>query len=136
MAVITPFASQGEALVIDCVSEICSDLAESLYWDAAVERLYWIDAWRTCVYAFDPATRQTYCADLTATLDGLPIGSIARDDGEGMIGGIKNGFYRLNLKEGSAQLMASVETDRPSTNRLNDGKCDRARPVLVCLSEH
>lgn len=111
---------------IDRISEIGSDLAESLYWDAAVGRLYWIDAWKTRVYAFDPATRQTHCADLSAALAGLPIGSIARDDREGMIGGIKSGFYRLNLKEDSAQLLATVESDRPSTNRLNDGKCDRA----------
>ena len=111
---------------IERVSEIGSDLAESLYWDAPAQRLYWIDAWRCRVHAFDPATRQTHCVDLTTALGGLPIGSIACNDGDGMIGGIKNGFYRLNLEQSSAQLLAAVEADRPSANRLNDGKCDRA----------
>jgi sugar lactone lactonase YvrE len=113
-------------LDIERVSDVGSDLAESLYWDAPAQRLYWIDAWRSRVHAFDPATRQARCVDLTTALGGQPIGSIARDDGAGMIGGIKNGFYRLNLDQGSAQLLAAVEADRPSTNRLNDGKCDRA----------
>lgn len=114
------------ALDIDCVSDTGSDLAESLYWDAAVGRLYWIDAWKSRIYAFDPATRRTTCADMADVLSGLPIGSIARYQGDGMIGGIKGGFYRLDLEGRSAHLIAAVESDRPPTNRLNDGKCDRA----------
>ncbi|MEK7750300.1 MAG: SMP-30/gluconolactonase/LRE family protein [Acidobacteriota bacterium] len=110
---------------IVCVSSASNDLGESLYWDFAGERLYWIDAWRTKVYAFDPATMETRCTDLTSALAGLPIGSIACHGAGGMIGGVRGGFYHLDLDGGSASLIAAVESDRPSANRLNDGKCDR-----------
>lgn len=111
---------------IVCVSCIANDLGESLYWDAEARRLYWIDAWKTRVYAFDPATGETCCTDLTDALAGRPIGSIARRDGGGMVGGIRGGFHELDLEAGTARLIAAVESDAPATNRLNDGKCDRA----------
>lgn len=111
---------------IVCVSDVANDLGESLCWDVEADRLYWIDAWKTRIYAFDPATGETCCTDLTAALAGLPIGSIARREGGGMIGGIRGGFYDLDLEAGRARLVAAVESDRPATNRLNDGKCDRA----------
>jgi sugar lactone lactonase YvrE len=108
------------------VSSNANDLGESLYWDAERKRLYWIDAWKSRVFVLDPATGETHGTDLTAALGGLPIGSIACDVRGGLIGGIKGGFYRLDLAKGSANLIAAVEADRPATNRLNDGKCDRA----------
>lgn len=111
---------------VACISCVANDLGESPYWDVEVKRLYWIDAWQTKVYAFDPATRETRQTDLTSALAGLPIGSIAGHAAGGMIAGIKGGFYRLDLEAGGASLIAAVESDRPATNRLNDGKCDRA----------
>lgn len=111
---------------IVCISSDSSDLGESLFWDADAKRLYWIDAWQARVFAFDPATSETRITDLSAALGGLPIGSIARDDAGGLISGVKGGFYHLDLGEARAQLIAAVESDRPATNRLNDGKCDRA----------
>ena len=111
---------------IVCISRYANDLGESLYWDAEAQRLYWIDAWKSRIHTYDPTTGETRCTDLAFALGGLPIGSIAcRRDG-GMIGGIKNGFYRLDLDGCRAELIAAVEADRPATNRLNDGKCDRA----------
>lgn len=111
---------------VACISSLADDLGESPYWDVEGRRLYWIDAWRTKVHAFDPATRATRQTDFTSALAGRPIGSIARHAGGGMIAGIKGGFYRLDLDAGSASLIAAVESDRPAGNRLNDGKCDRA----------
>lgn len=111
---------------IVCISSGSSDLGESLFWDADAKRLYWIDAWRTRVFAFDPATSETRITDLSTALAGLPIGAIARHEAGGMISGVKGGFYHLDLGGCSARLIAAVEADRPATNRLNDGKCDRA----------
>lgn len=108
------------------MSSIANDLGESPHWDAEAGHLYWIDAWKTQVFAFDPATSETRCTDFTSALGGLPIGSIARHADGGMISGIRGGFYRLDLDQRSASLIAAVESDRPPTNRLNDGKCDRA----------
>jgi sugar lactone lactonase YvrE len=113
-------------LDIACVSSAANDLGESPCWDAAAKRLYWIDAWRSQVHALDPATGETRCIDLASALGGLPIGSIGRHAGGGMIAGVKGGFWRLDPERSAAQPIAAVEADRPSTNRLNDGKCDRA----------
>ncbi len=113
-------------LNIACVSSVASDLGESPYWDPDARRLHWIDAWRTEIHSLDPATGETHRSDFAPALSGLPIGSIAPHAGGGMISGVKGGFHHLDPARGSARLIAAVETDRPATNRLNDGKCDRA----------
>jgi L-arabinonolactonase len=120
-------ASMLDPIVVDvvCVTAIANDLGESPCWDAEAKRLYWIDAWRTKVHVLDPATNETRSIDLSSALAGRPIGSIACHAAGGMISGVKGGFYRLDLDTSSARLISTVESGRPSTNRLNDGKCDR-----------
>jgi L-arabinonolactonase len=113
-------------LNVACIASMPNDLGESPCWDADVSRLHWIDAWRTQVYSFDPSTGEICKTDLTGALEGRPIGSIACHAAGGMISGVKGGFYHLDLDRRSATVIAAAETDRPSTNRLNDGKCDRA----------
>jgi len=113
-------------LDIVCISRSANDLGESPHWDAEAQRLYWIDAWKSTVHVLDPAQDVTHSIDLTTPLGGLPIGSIACRARGGLIGAIKGGFYRIDLEACSAQLITAAEADRPSTNRLNDGKCDRA----------
>lgn len=113
-------------LDIACVSSAADDLGKSPYWDVEAQRLYWIDAWRSRIHALDPATGATRCMDLASALAGLPIGSIGRHAAGGMIAGVKGGFYHLDPECGTARLVAAVERERPATNRLNDGKCDRA----------
>jgi L-arabinonolactonase len=113
-------------LDVVCITSVSCDLGESLYWDAEARCLRWIDAWTARVFSFDPTTWETRCVELTKALDGRPIGSVAgRTDG-GLIAGVKGGFYRLDLETIRTELIAAVEADRPPTNRLNDGKCDRA----------
>lgn len=111
---------------IACVSSVAADLGESPCWDVAKRRLYWIDAWRSRIHALDPATGEARCMELGAALGGLPIGSIGRHAGGGMVAGVKGGFWHLDPERGTARPIAAVEADRPATNRLNDGKCDRA----------
>jgi sugar lactone lactonase YvrE len=109
-----------------CITDARNDLGESLHWDAEGRILYWIDAWKAIVHAYEPATGAFRQTDFAAALGGRPIGSIACRDGGGLIAGVKGGFYELDPKTGAARLVAEVEADRPATNRLNDGKCDRA----------
>jgi sugar lactone lactonase YvrE len=109
-----------------CISPARNELGESLYWDTGAEVLYWIDAWKAVVHAYEPATGDMRQTDFAAALGGRPIGSIARREGGGMISGVRGGFYQLDLETGEARLIAEAETDRPAANRLNDGKCDRA----------
>ncbi len=111
---------------ITCISSTANDLGESLHWDAGALRLNWIDAWKSTVYTFDPSTGEVRVSDLAAALAGRPIGSIAPHAAGGMISGVRGGFYHLDLDRGTARLLATIESDRPATNRLNDGKCDRA----------
>ncbi len=103
-----------------------NDLGESLYWDAAARRLHWIDAWKAHVHSYDPVTGAVEVCDFSTALGGLPIGSIASHARGGMIAGVRGGFYRFDLDAARAEPIAAVEADRPATNRLNDGKCDRA----------
>lgn len=111
---------------ISTLPSITNDLGESLYWDAGDRRLYWIDAWKAQVHAYDPVTGDIDIRDFAQALGGAPIGSIARHADGGLIAAVRGGFHRLDLDTASAALMAPAETDRPATNRLNDGKCDRA----------
>ena len=115
---------------IACVSSSANDLGELPFWDIGTKRLYWIDAWRSEVHALDPATGETRSVDFGPALAGLPIGSIGRHAGGGLIAGVKGGFWHLDPEcstgQGAARPVAAVEADRPATNRLNDGKCDRA----------
>lgn len=113
-------------LDIACVSSAANDLGESPYWDVDAGRLYWIDAWRSQIHALEPTTGELRCMDLASALAGLPIGSIGRHAAGGMIAGVKGGFWHLDPESGTARPIATVEADRPATNRLNDGKCDRA----------
>jgi sugar lactone lactonase YvrE len=108
------------------IAPIRHDLGESLHWDARAGILYWIDAWKAAVHAYEPATGDTRQTDFASALGGRPIGSIACRESGGMISGVRGGFYHLDLETGAARLVAEVETGRPATNRLNDGKCDRA----------
>lgn len=111
---------------ISALPSIANDLGESLYWDAATRRLHWIDAWKAHVHSYDPASATVGVCDFSQALAGLPIGSIACHARGGMIAGVRGGFYRLDLEGARAERIAAVEADRPATNRLNDGKCDRA----------
>lgn len=116
----------GLTLDIHPASPVAADLGESLTWDAASARLHWIDAWASTVHATDPETGVTVSTDFSAALSGQPIGSIAAHGAGGLVAGVRGGFWHLDPDTGAARILAAVETDRPATNRLNDGKCDRA----------
>jgi L-arabinonolactonase len=125
-AVTPPSASAQAGLEILRVSAVASDLAESLFWDHAAERLRWIDAWACTIHSCDTATLSSTSVDLTRALRGAPIGSIAARGAGGMVAGVRGGFHLIEPTTQAAHLLAAVEQDRPATNRLNDGKCDRA----------
>nr|WP_246735960.1 SMP-30/gluconolactonase/LRE family protein [Agrobacterium sp. a22-2] len=102
------------------------DLAESLFWDPAAQRLVWIDAWRSCCFSLDTLTNDLARTDYASAIHGRPIGSVAKHGRGGLVSGIRGGFYHLGPENTQAKLLCEAEQDRPATNRLNDGKCDRA----------
>ena len=73
------------------MSSAANDLGESPYWDVDARRLYWIDAWRTQVYALDPATGETRASSSGGAR--RPADRLDRPSrGGGMIAGVKGGF--------------------------------------------
>ncbi len=111
---------------VDRVSSTACELGESPLWDRRTARLLWIDAWRGHVHSFDPTSRETAPTDFGPALGGRPIGAIGPHAAGGLVASAKGGFYHLDTERGTARLIAEAETGRPATNRLNDGKCDRA----------
>ena len=57
------------------IAPIRHDLGESLHWDARAGILYWIDAWKAAVHAYEPVTGDTRQTDFASALGGRPIGS-------------------------------------------------------------
>jgi sugar lactone lactonase YvrE len=109
-----------------CIGPVANDLGESLCWDHEAKVLHWIDAWKSVVHTYDPAGGAFRQTSFSEALAGRPIGSIACGHNGDMVGGVRGGFYRFDLATGEVQLLAPAEAGRPATNRLNDGKCDRA----------
>lgn len=109
-----------------CVAPVGNDLGESPLWDDERQCLWWIDAWRSTLWQHWPASNTTRPTVLGAPLASQPIGSIALDRRGDLLVAGRTGFWRLALDTGQLSLVAQAEQGRPASNRLNDGKCDRA----------
>ena len=66
---------------VACVTSTRNDLGESPCWDAGAGVLYWIDAWKATLHAYDPLSRDIRLTEFATALCGRPIGSIARRAG-------------------------------------------------------
>jgi sugar lactone lactonase YvrE len=96
-------------------------LGEGPVWDDRRRLLYRVDLVAGAVLSLDldAGTERRYEA-------GCPVGCVAlRDDGEGLLLGLQDGFARLDLDDGTVRLLAAVEHDT-SLMQLNDGGCDPA----------
>ena len=105
---------------VEVVVEAKNILGEGPMWNDREQALYWTDAKeRPRIQRWRP---KTGAVDEWAMPD--LIGSfVFREDG-GLIAGLKSGFYKLDLENGTADLFHDPEPDKPN-NSLNDGKCDR-----------
>jgi sugar lactone lactonase YvrE len=111
---------------VDCVVRAGNNLGEGPWWDAAGQALWWVDAWGGRLWRSDARGGSAGSHPLPAPLAGEPIGSMVLDARGRVVCAMKRGFWRIDLERGDASLLADAELDRPATNRLNDGKCDRA----------
>src|SRR5580765_7699662 len=100
---------------IDLVLDAKAELGEGPLWDAARQRLLFVDVMRGHVHDFDPASG----ADVVTEV-GEPVGAVALTERGDTIIATQTGFYRLDLRTGAKTLVARVEADRPD-NRMNDG---------------
>jgi sugar lactone lactonase YvrE len=105
---------------VDCVLKIRSILGEGPVWQAAEQRLYWLDLRKPAIYRFDPATGRN--ARIKAALKGYVGAMVARSRG-GMIVADQRGLFVLDPARGRLKPFA-----RPVTNMrrlwFNDAKCD------------
>jgi sugar lactone lactonase YvrE len=123
---------------VRCVAAVGNDLGEGPWWDAAGGVLWWVDAWRATLWRHRPHDGTTWSTALPPALASEPLGSLVLDAQGRPVCALRRGFWRLDLARGDAVILADVADvadvaavaeaagDPPPTNRLNDGKCDRA----------
>jgi sugar lactone lactonase YvrE len=105
---------------IDVVLDVKTTLGEGPLWDAAQQRLYWIDSFDGRVFRSTQDGRELRAWDVPQKIGSMAI----RKDGEGAIISLQRGFHTLDFKSGDVELIHDPEPDAPG-NRLNDGKVDR-----------
>lgn len=104
----------------ECVHPVAARLGEGPTWSSRDRALWFVDIKGRCVHRYDEATRST--RTWQAPQD---IGFIVAARGGRFICGLKNGLYLFQPDDGSFQLLAQVDSDRPR-NRLNDAHVDAA----------
>ena len=103
------------------VKESCI-LGESPIWSVAEQVLYWVDVLNPSIHRFDPATGAH-----DRWLIETEIGSIGLASGNRLVAGLRMGFALYDLGSSKLEIINDPEGHgRQNTNRLNDGKVDRA----------
>jgi sugar lactone lactonase YvrE len=98
-----------------------TSVGETPVFDAAANRLYWIDVRDTpAIHALDLADGSEKRWPMAED-----VGSIAPTNGRGLVAGLRSGFAFFDPDGGTLDPIVDPEPDRPAT-RLNDGKCDPA----------
>ncbi|BBK44450.1 calcium-binding protein [Allostella vacuolata] len=115
------------AVSIAC--ELVDILGEGPMWNVAEQRLYWVDAFAPAIRRLDPATGQVKSFPMPAD-----IGSFVFDRHGTLVGGMRTGFNRIDLRRGTVEPVADPVARDPRL-MLNDGKCDR-RGRYWCGSVH
>jgi sugar lactone lactonase YvrE len=96
-----------------------ADLGEGPLWDAAAQRLFWVDIMAARVNAFTPATGATQSWTTQE-----PVGAAALRASGGLVLALQSGFSALHLDTGALTCIATHGAT-PDI-RLNDGKPDPA----------
>jgi len=105
---------------VNCIVDAGDSLGESPLWDPNEKVLYWVDINRCLIHRLDPAAGET--KDWSCPTE---PGCIGRADSGRLIAGLRNGFHYFHPTNGAFEPIIDPEPDKPS-NRLNDGKIDRA----------
>src|SRR5258708_3831159 len=106
---------------VELVLDAHARVAEGPVWDDRTGTLVWVDIMSHQVHRYDPAKDRDQAIDV-----GQPVGAaVLRQDGDGLMVALQNGFGLLGEATERVELVAPVEQDVP-TNRMNDGTCDPA----------
>jgi L-arabinonolactonase len=102
-------------LVIDCGNV----LGEGVTWNAAGERLHWVDIESSEMWTLDPASSEVSTHRAPERITCLA----PRRSGD-FVAGFASGFAFYDPASGARKNLASFEPEKPTT-RLNDGRTDR-----------
>lgn len=100
-----------------CLLDGKFDLSESPVWDAARQRLWFVDINAPALHRLDPASGALETWPMPAA-----IGSIALDTAGKVIAARRDGIWRFAPNEATESLLARSPLENA---RFNDGRCDR-----------
>src|SRR4051812_33265600 len=103
---------------IACVAPVACRLGEGPVWDAARDRLLWIDIKDPAVLALAIAGGAVQRWKMPA-----PIGAIGLRAKGGLVAALRGGFAFIDLATGAVTRVADPEAHLPE-NRFNDGHVD------------
>jgi sugar lactone lactonase YvrE len=106
-------------LRIEMIIDARAELGEGPLWDAAEQRLYWIDSLGARVHSCDVsggATRSWAVPE--------HIGSLALREKGGAVVALRDGFYSFDFATGACSKLVDPDPGKPRI-RMNDGKVDR-----------
>jgi sugar lactone lactonase YvrE len=102
----------------DLILDARAELGEGPIWDAARERLLFVDIMRGHVHEFDPASRRDRIVEV-----GQPVGAVTPTTRGDWVVAARDGFFRVDPANGGSSPIAHVERDDRET-RMNDGYVD------------
>lgn len=110
-------------LEVSLVNPYCAVLGEGPFWDADLQKIWWIDGLSEFgrgddLHLYDPKTGEDQCWHIGKHLGcALPLG-----DGRVMLA-LQDGIYLFAPETQTLTQISDLEVEI-SNNRLNDGKCD------------
>ncbi len=93
-------------------------IGEGICWDEQTQMLYWIDLLENKIFAYDINKSSLKIIDA-----GQNTGCIAVREKGGLIAGLQNGIFFVDIETGKLTPVVDPESDKPD-NRFNDGECD------------
>ena len=93
-------------------------IGEGICWDEQTQMLYWIDLLENKIFAYDINKTSLKIIDV-----GQNTGCIAVREKGGLIAGLQNGIFFVDVETGKLTPVVDPESDKPG-NRFNDGECD------------
>jgi sugar lactone lactonase YvrE len=108
------------ASVVEVVDDELDILGESIIWDDRNQCLWWVDGIGCKIHRRNHSTGRKQSWTLHEE-----VGSIGLREKDGLIVGMRSGFYFFSPETGALEEIAKPDSDRPG-HRFNDGKVDRA----------
>jgi sugar lactone lactonase YvrE len=96
-----------------------TELGEGAVWDAAAQRLLWVDIVKGKIFEYDPATERNTGIDCHQ-----PVGTVVPHTDTTVVAALIKGAMVVDRATGRVlRSLGNPEADLPE-NRWNDGKCD------------